>query len=434
MQAPAPSWAESACNIPPLGVPVFRVSFKTVGCRLNQAETAQIAAGFEAAGYRIVPFGEACEVCVIHTCAVTAAAEHDCARLARSAKRRHPGAKVVLAGCGVEADRDRLAARTGADVFAGQEEKFRIPELLAQAMGTRPAEEAVPFLPRIETTRAIVKVQDGCDFGCAYCIVPSLRGKPRSRPLPAVLDEVRGLADAGFIEVILTGANLGCYADGPHGIAHLLEEVETVPGIQRLRISSIEGSTAERDVIDHMASSQKLCPYLHMPLQTGDDGLLEAMGRRYRTAEYRALVEHAVSRIPRLGLGTDVVVGLPGEDESAFSNTRRLLDELPFSNVHVFSYSKRRGTAAADMDNQVADTTKKQRTTELVCLGNTKREAFARSLIGTPVSVLVERLAPDGSGRGWTRQYVRASVPPAAARVNSVVEFVPRTFDGELLR
>lgn len=420
------------------------VSFRTVGCRTNQAETALLASQFEAAGYRVVPFGTPCDVAVIHSCAVTHRAQRDSVRLARAARKSSPSCLVVVAGCAVEIDPERLKDEATADLLVGQADKFRLPERLAtvspsKAVGSASTMEddtagsrierektAVPvhdLLPRFDTTRALLKVQDGCEFGCAYCVVPRARGAQRSVPFVRVIDQLTRLADRGYREVVLTGANLGTYEDGQHTLLDILERAESVPGLERVRLSSIEITTVERAVIDFMAGAQKLCRYLHLPLQSGSGRILAAMGRKYGPNDYEELVGYAMDRLGVFGLGTDVLVGFPGEDREAFEETLRLVSALPFTNLHVFPYSVRPKTRAAEMDGQVEEAEKAHRTKQLIEIGRAKKEAFAATFVGKRVSVLIETLDEEGNGSGWTGEYVRALTPPAA--VNEIVAFEP---------
>jgi len=384
----------------------------------------------------VVPFGETCDVCVIHTCTVTANAQRDCLRLARSAKRSNINTRVVLAGCAVEVDGTHLLKESGADMIAGQKAKFRLPLLLEKQKKRTvrvPADGILDSPPLFSSTRAFVKVQDGCNFRCTYCIVPSARGEPVSRPWSQVINDVTMLADNGFKEVVLTGANLGCYKSGRRTLTDILEKVEAVNGISRIRLSSIEVSTIEREIIDYMASSQKLCHSIHIPLQSGDDGILRSMGRKYTTDDYRALVDYAGSRIPLLGLGTDIMVGFPGESEKAFLNTLRMVKEIPFSNLHVFSYSKRPGTPAAVMRGQIDPKAKKRRSGILLDLGKKKKETFARQFIGRHVSLLVENV--EGSTvSGWTSEYVRARTSVSKPEKNKLLTFIPSFYDADSLR
>lgn len=409
------------------------VSFKTVGCRLNQAETARIRAAFEAAGYAVAPFGHAGDVSVIHGCLVTARAEKDSLRLARSIKRRHPGTFVVVAGCIAEVGGEAARRAAGADLIAGQHDKFILPALLARhGFPAVPPRLATPA-PRFDTTRAIVQIQDGCEFHCAYCIVPRARGRCRSRPRAEILDEIRSLAGAGHREIVLTGANIGCYDDHGRRLADLLARVETETPVERLRISSLEITTAERAVIDFMATSKKLCRFLHLPLQSGCDAILAAMGRRYSARQYRNTVEYALEKLGPFGLGTDVLAGFPGEDAAAFAATESFLDSLPFSNLHVFSYSRRPGTPAAGMGGQVAEPEKRRRAARLIALGQRLRSKFARRWIGREVEVLVEALDAAGQGVGWTGEYLPARISGKNILPNSAIRFRPQATEGETL-
>jgi len=397
-----------------------------------------MAAQFEAVGYQIVDPEQPCDVAVVNTCTITHGAERDCARWARRL-RRADARIVILAGCAVEHDGARLQAETGVDLIANQADKFRLIELLhgPRGLDPRPAicmeDSPHPTVPLFSATRALVKAQDGCNFRCSYCIVPDARGLPTSRPLQAVLDDVAGLAKRGFREVVITGANIGCYRDGRSNLVDLLEAVESIDDIARIRISSIESTTVERDVIDFMATSTKLCHFLHLPLQSGDDETLDRMGRRYSVAEYRSVVDYAVGHVPDLGLGTDIIVGFPGETDTAFANTMACVQDLPFSNLHVFSYSQRRGTPAADMPDQVDAAVKKVRSARLIEVGKAKRAAFAGSFIGKPVTALVERVKEDGTATGWTDQYLPVRITNSTPQVNDIITFTPTLVEGDVL-
>lgn len=402
-----------------------------------------MTAQFAAAGYEVVPFGSACDVGVIHSCTVTARAERTSLRAARALKKLRPPPLVVLAGCAAEVDTGALAREPAVDLLAGQAEKLRLPALLAGRRDTRASPvpllpdgrrgAAAAVVPSFRTTRALVKVQDGCDFHCAYCIVPAARGTPRSRPAGEIMEEIRRLADRGYREVVLTGANLGCYGDGRRDLARLVESVEAIPGVRRIRLSSIEISTVEREIVDLMAASGKLCRYLHFPLQSGDDGVLSAMGRRYTAKAFRKLVE-AAARLPRLGLGTDILVGFPGEDDRAFRNTAAMVRDLPFNNLHVFPYSRRPGTPAAERKDRVPEACQRERAAEIAALGLAKRAGFAQSFTGHAVSVLIERIDARGRARGWTGEYLPARVTGRDIAVNDIVEFTPDSAENGELR
>ncbi len=427
------------------------VSFKTIGCRLNQAETARLRSVFQAAGYRIVPFGSACQVCVVHGCAVTAKAEQNSARLARGAKRQ-TGAFVVLAGCPVAAGGRAGHLADAADLLVNQADKFRLPALLAEYGFPPPMPGAALALPLFDTARAIVKIQDGCDFHCAYCVVPRARGPARSRPFDEVIAEIEGLVQGGYREIILTGANIGCYDHQGCKLSALLRRIETIPELARIRLSSIEVSTVEREVIDCMAASPKICRFLHLPMQSGSDPVLQAMRRRYAIREYVAVLEYALNRVEGIGVGADVLVGFPGETEADFDATEALITQKPFSNVHVFAYSLRPGTVAAALPHQVPDGEKRRRASRLLALAHEKRMAFARRWVGHEVSVLIEAVNAEGVATGWTGEYLPARILPAAMPVegkpsalpalsrtnpvlarNRVVRFVPHSLEGDTL-
>ena len=391
-----------------------------------------------------MPFGTACAVCVIHGCAVTAKAEQNSARLARGAKRQ-TGAFVVLAGCPVSAGGRVLQAPDVADLLVGHADKFRLPALLAEHGFPPAVSGSTSALPLFDTTRAIVKIQDGCDFNCAYCIVPRARGPAQSRPFDEIIGEINGLAQAGYREIVLTGANIGCYEDHGKKLSCLLRRIETVPALERIRLSSIEVSTVEREVIDCMAASRKLCRCLHLPMQSGSDPVLRAMRRRYAIREYSAVVAYAVDRVEGIGVGTDVLVGFPGESAADFDATEAMIAQGPFSNVHVFAYSLRPGTPAALMEAQVPDSEKRRRVSKLLALAREKRTAFARRWIGREVAVLVEAVNAAGVATGWTGEYLPARIlpPPAPSgdmpRIwitparNRVSRFVPRAVEGDTL-
>jgi len=417
--------------------PSPRVSFQTIGCRLNQAETAAMTAGFLAAGYVTTAPELPCDAAVVHGCAITRKAERDSARAARAARKTSPEAVIIVAGCPAEVLGDALRGECPADLIVGQAGKQALPALLHRLHPDRfpapPAATGGTPLPAFDTKRALVKVQDGCDFRCTYCIVPAARGAPRSRPLADVATELRRLAEQGFREVVLTGANLGCYAHGTHGLLDVIRAAEAVPGLERIRLSSIETTTVVRAVIDHMATSAKLCHFLHVPLQSGDDGILQAMGRRYTTADYADTIAHAAARIPDIGIGTDLITGFPGEDDAAFETTMRFVESLPLSNLHVFPYSSRAGTRAVELLGQVPVAVRKERARRLIALGAAQRAAFARRFSGRHAAVLVERVTPDGTAHGWTGEYLPAEIREAGGPVNRVVTLQVDAVEGERL-
>ncbi len=414
-------------------MPPTTIAIKTVGCRLNQAETAEIEAAFRAAGFQIVtPRAQTCDVGIIHGCAVTAAAERESLRHARTFRQRHPRAWIIVAGCAAEQTLRHVPSRTGnavVDQWVGQTEKQRLPALVAQALnqtaGPPPLTSSdLTFAGWLNgrRTRALVKVQDGCAFRCAYCIVPLLRSRQISRPLSAILSAVQRLSTEGCREIVLTGANLGCYNDHGRRLPDLLRALVEIPQGPRIRLSSIESSTVETAVIEMMAQSDRICRYLHLPLQSGDDAVLRRMGRRYSVADYRERIAFAAQSIEVFGLGTDIVTGFPGESESEYENTVRLVEQLPFTNLHVFPFSPRPGTPAAAMADTVPPDLKRKRVRRLNAIGAKKQARFAAQQKGRQVTVLLEQVdQATASGTGWTSEYLAARVQGGMLEVNQVV-------------
>lgn len=414
----------------------MRAAIKTLGCRLNQADTARIAADLQAAGFSLCAPSEPADAYVINTCTVTGRADAACRRAARSLRRARPGALIALAGCAVQtSDPARLLASTGADIAVGHAGKPTLARRMAEALGALPRGARIPDPgpPVFRTARALLKVQDGCGFMCSYCAVPLARGKPSGRPMEESLSEARLLALAGHREIVVTGANLGCYSDGQRGLVDLLSAMEAMPELARMRLSSIECSTVEREIVSFMAGSAKLCRHIHLPLQSGDDAILRAMNRRYSVAEYTALVSWAVDRVPALGIGTDVITGFPGEDDASFGRTLDAVRALPFSNVHVFPFSPRPGTPAASMPGQVPERVRKQRAAAIEEAASARRTAFAAQFTGRRVRVLVERVDRGGLAAGWSGEYMETRLPAAGVRRGDIVDVAVSSTEGDIL-
>ncbi|MEI8244127.1 MAG: MiaB/RimO family radical SAM methylthiotransferase [bacterium] len=416
----------------------MRIAFKTFGCRLNQAETDRFIADSAAAGWQVVPFAAPADVVVIHGCAVTHTAELKCQQLARGIKRAALAAGaaspfVVLVGCVVEADAARQDV-AGVDLLVARGDKERLVEIVCARLGEVAPDRSDPsdlsdrpdLPPPPRRKRAFLKVQDGCDFCCSYCIVPHTRGAPVSRPWPRVLDEARALAQAGFAELVVTGCNVACYRDGARGLADLLAAIAALDAVQRIRLSSVEPGTSEREIIDLMSACRKLCRYLHLPLQSGDAGTLRRMGRTYTPESFAAMAQYAAQRMPDLGLGTDIIAGFPGETDAAFERTRQFVAALPFSNLHIFPYSERPGTPAETFADRVPVSVRKARARELIRLGVEMRQAFARRFVGRTVDVLIEHISKDGRGCGWSSEYLGCRVAGVGrAQIGRIVPFTP---------
>lgn len=421
----------------------MRVSIKTLGCRLNQAESATMAGGFAALGFDVVPDDAPAEVHVLHSCAITHAAEAEALRMVRRVRRALGSeAFVVATGCAVELEGATGRFReAGADLVVRQMDKPHLPTLVAKALAAARGEEVPalpcgPCSPLFSTTRAILKVQDGCAFRCSYCIVPDTRGTPRSRPFDEVLSEATDVFARGYLEVVLTGVNVACYHDHGRSLCDLVTAILALPGRRgaRVRLASIEPATAERELVELAVSEPGLCRFFHFPLQSGDDAILRAMRRRYTVAEYEAVLEHAEALLPDACLGADIITGFPGEDEVAFENTRQLLERHPFGNLHVFPYSERPGTPAALMPGAIPVMVRRERARELVRLADEKRAAFAHRFVGREVEVLIERVASDGTGIGWSGEYVETRLAGCTeADVNTLRRVTPHHVDGSVL-
>ena len=400
----------------------LRASFHTLGCRLNQAETASISATFVNQGYRVVDYGADTDVCVINTCSVTEGAEAKCRQAVRTVLRRSPNAYVVVTGCYAQVGKEALQGIDGLDLIVGTAHKMQVVDLI-----DTPQKEAAPRVVHTtkiarddfsldvignysDHTRANLKIQDGCNFACAFCIIPFSRGGARSRKFPDILQEARGLVARGHREIVLTGVNIGTYTSDGYDLLQVIRALEDIDGLDRIRISSIEPTTIPEGLVDWMATSSKLCPYLHVPLQSGDDDVLQRMKRRYTRADFTSFIERVAARVPDVCLGTDAMVGFPGEDEAAFANTRLLLADLPLAYCHVFSYSERPHTYAQRYTDHVPPAAVQARSRTLRQLSTRKKAAFYRGSMGSTVRVLFERLEKSGLHTGFSDNYLKVGV------------------------
>lgn len=381
------------------------VAFATLGCRLNQVDTQEMQARLEARGFRTVPFEEPADVVVVNSCTVTARADFSDRQMVRRAARQHPGAHVVVTGCWAQTSPAEAVA-TGADLVVGNADKHRIDALIESLVAgagreTRVAvsdiatADVMPVAPLARTagrSRAFLKVQEGCQHRCAFCIVPRARGVSRSQRPEVVVEQVRRLVDAGHPEVVLTGVDLGHYGADltpPTTLAALLRQIVDVPGLRWARLSSILPAYFTPDLIETVTGSTRIAPHLHVPLQSGSDRVLRRMHRPYNARLYRDVVGRLAARIPDLGLGTDLIAGFPGESDDDFADTLRIVDDLPFSYLHVFAYSDRRETEAAAMRDHLAARTVTRRSARLRERSDDKARAFRGALVGRAVEALV---------------------------------------------
>jgi threonylcarbamoyladenosine tRNA methylthiotransferase MtaB len=399
------------------------IAFATLGCKLNQADTHEIEALLASRGYCAVPFDETAQVYVINTCTVTARADFSDRQMIRRAVARNPDALIVVTGCLAQTDPAAVARIPGVDLIVGNQEKYDLTGLLDSLtkratplvrVGDIQKAVGVPAIPVTHfsgRSRAFVKIQDGCQHRCAFCIVPYARGGSRSQEPQAVVDQISRLVEAGYGEVVLTGVDMGHYGWDlvPRtNLAALLRKILETPGLSRLRLSSILPPYFTDELIEVIAGSDRICPHLHIPLQSGSDRILRRMRRPYNTMIYRSLVEKLSRVIPTLGLGADVIVGFPGETADDFEETRRLIEALPFSYLHVFSYSDRKGTEAVRLPDHLPPRMIAERSKALRRLGQGLNLAFRRRLLGQPQEVLVLQTRDKATGLlvGLTGNYV----------------------------
>ena len=417
----------------------YKIAFETLGCRLNQAESAVFTRQFVERGYRLVADSGEADLCIINTCNLTSQATAKCRRLIRSIIRRNPDVCIAAVGCYAQTGAEELQTIEGLDYIVGTSEKMRLPEIIPS-----PVKLPEPVVVRSKVsrerfaidgagwyplhTRANLKVQEGCNFVCAFCIIPRSRGAARSRVFEDILREARVLVSEGHRELILTGINVGTYEDRGRTLADVVDSLAAIDGLERIRLSSIEPTTVEDRLVDRMTTGGKLCPYLHVPLQSGDDGVLDRMRRKYTASEYRAFIEDVIERVPHVGLGTDVIVGMPGEDERAFERTYALIDALPFTNVHVFSFSAREGTGAYGMIDQVPPNVIAERSRALHRLADEKRRTYYENHIDRELRVLFEQRESSGLYVGFSDNYVKVAAQSekdlanrlGTVRINSV--------------
>ena len=399
------------------------VSFATLGCRLNQVDTRVLQTMLEARGFKTVDFDEPADVVVVNTCTVTARAEFSDRQMIRRAARVSPDATLVVTGCWAQTSPNEVAALSGVDLVVGNADKDRLPDLLEGAGAARThvsdikrarISETAPVARWHGRSRAFLKVQDGCQHRCAFCVVPLARGSSRSLDPKVVLDQARLLVDSGHLEIVLTGVDLGHYGADlvPRTtLAALLRSLVEIPGLRWVRLSSLLPAYFTPELIEIVTGSPVVAPHFHIPLQSGSARVLRLMRRPYDARMYRALIERLVAARPGLGLGADVIAGFPGESESDFAETMACVEALPFSYLHVFPYSPRKGTEAVGLGGELDQRTIARRSRALRELGRAKSDAFRLRLVGTAPDVLVLETRERATGAlvGLTGNYVEVA-------------------------
>ncbi len=423
-----------------------KVAFHTLGCKLNFAETSTIARQFEHEGFERVDFSEAANVFVINTCSVTENADKRFKGLVKQALKQNSEAFVIAVGCYAQLQPEALAAVDGVDLVLGATEKFKITDYLndlcksdqsqIHACEIDEANFYVGSYSLGDRTRAFLKVQDGCDYKCTYCTIPLARGISRSDTLENVIENAKEIAAKGIREIVLTGVNIGDYGKGEfgnkkhdHTFLELVEALDQVSGLERLRISSIEPNLLSEALIDFVSQSQTFVPHFHIPLQSGSDDLLKKMRRRYLTDLYIDRIQQIRSRMPNACIGVDVIVGFPGETEERFLETYKFLSALDISYLHVFTYSERPHTVAADMGGVVPMAVRHKRSKLLRGLSVKKRRAFYESQLGSTQKVLFESENKRGYIHGFTENYVKIKAPWDPAWINKTKTFLLKSID-----
>ena len=404
------------------------VAFQTLGCKLNFSETSTLARKFVAAGYERVPFEMKADVYIINTCSVTENADKKFTTLARQTRQRNPDAFLIAVGCYAQLQPEELSKEGSVDLVLGAKEKFDIISYLSDL--SRPEQTQVHACAIEETdtyigsyaigdrTRAFLKVQDGCDYKCTYCTIPQARGISRSDTLDNVIRQAKEIVDQGIKEIVLTGVNIGDYGKGEfgnkkheHTFFELVQALDEVEGIERFRISSIEPNLLTEELIEFVAGSKRFVPHFHIPLQSGNNEILGQMRRRYQRELYIERVNKIKRLMPDACIGVDVIVGFPGESDQHFLDTYVFLVDLPVSYLHVFSYSERPNTPAAEMKNQVSKTIKNKRSKMLRGLSAKKRHAFYESQLQKTKTILFEAENKEGYIQGFTENYVKVRIP-----------------------
>lgn len=422
----------------------LKALFHTFGCKLNFAETSTVARMFAEEGITRVGPGDTPDVIVINTCSVTELADKKCRQAIRSFHRRYPGAAILVTGCYAQLKPSEVASLPGVAVVAGNDRKNRLPEFLHEFVNSRkPASDVVPtpkllaFNPSCsqdDRTRNFLKIQDGCDYYCTYCTIPAARGRSRSGTIASIVAQAEKAAANGAKEIVITGVNIGDFGrrtadesgliaiDGPREtFLDLIRRLDTIEGIERYRISSIEPNLLTDEIIEFCASSRRFMPHFHIPLQSGSDEVLRLMHRHYDTTLFRHKIERIRQLIPHAFIGVDLIAGARGETEEEFIRSRDFVESLPITRLHIFPYSERPGTKALEIGHVVSQQEKHRRVNEMLHVSERKMEAFARQFLGTVRPVLLERGRPGEPMSGFTDNYLKVSVDAPHNLDNTIV-------------
>jgi len=400
-----------------------KAAFFTLGCKVNFCETEALQVLFEKAGYRITDFEDQADVYIINTCTVTGNSDHKSRKAIRRARRLSPESFIVVTGCYAQGAPETIKQMEQADLIIGNRERESLPQLVESVQHKNTLNlvtphqadskfEVLPPLRQRGRTRGFLKVQEGCNQHCSYCVVPLVRGPIRSLDPEEVILRAQILVESGCREIVLTGIHLGLYGADLKDIslAGLLKELENIPGLVRLRLSSLEPSDINSELIEQIVCSGVICPHLHIPLQSGDGEILRLMNRPYEPVEYLYLAKWLKQEIPGLSLSSDVIVGFPGETEQHHSRSMKLISDIGFSRLHVFKFSPRPGTKAANLSGQLPSKVKDRRSKEMIELGEKMASLYRQNFLGTIQPVLVEKVVPYCFSEGFTSHYLRVRI------------------------
>ena len=402
------------------------IAYHTLGCKVNQYDTQAMEEILEKAGFQAVPFSERADVYLINTCTVTGTGDKKSLQTVRRIRRLYPESKIILCGCMAQLYGEELLRKTGADLIIGTQHRTAVAELLQQVIDTgKPVCAVEPVCGDMcfenltvsrqnERTRAVVKIQEGCDNRCTYCIIPRVRGPIRSRPLEDIRCEAGRLADSGFCEIVLTGIHLTSYGRDLNRSVNLNDVVDVLQqteGIIRIRLGSLEPVVVTTEFAERLKKDTKICPQFHLALQSGSDSVLQRMKRRYNTSQYLKAVENIRKVFPHAAITTDILTGFPGETEEEFRETAEMIEKVGFSRIHVFPYSSRPFTPAAEMPGQLTEAEKQRRCRELIAVGRKAAMAYNRTWEGQ-ISELIPEEKVEGSWEGYTPEYLRIRLRP----------------------
>lgn len=428
-----------------------KIAFYTLGCKVNQADTASMENLFLRSGHQLVSFDGEADVYIINTCVVTNTGQRKSRQTIHRAIRKNPNALIVVTGCYPQTAAEEVKAIAGVDMIIGNQDRAQIVQLVEERLAHRQTDtlDAVHKLTAstafeemaagdiTDKTRAFLKIQEGCNQFCTYCIIPYARGPLRSRSLESIRTETQRLINAGFKEIVLIGIHLGCYGkenpDGPT-LYDAVKTVLDVPGVQRLRLGSLESVEVEPRLLTLMQEDARFCRHLHLPLQSGCDKTLQAMHRPYTTAKFKTLLADIKNRVPDIAITTDVIVGFPGETEADFETTCKFAESCGFSKMHIFPFSARKGTPAEKFAGAVTEAVKKERADILGRIDETMHKAFLQAMVGQTAEVLFEQPAGEDYFEGLTGNYQRVFVKSGGRNLGGEILPVKITaFDGEKL-